>query len=131
MRKRSGVAALSVLVVLAAVGLAAQAPPDLTGKWVGSTLVPNVGEDKLVLDLTKDGDSYAGTIADSAGMIVQAAIANVSFADGLLTFDIVVSSGSETFPVRISLKAEGDTLTGSWATGQGDGGSVTLTREKQ
>ncbi len=40
-------------------------------------------------------------------------------------------TGSATFPVRISLKADGDTLAGTRATEQGDSATVTLTREKK
>lgn len=128
---RKQVIVLAVCVALAMAGAVAAQAVDLSGRWVGSTQVPNVGEDRLLLELTKDGASYAGTVSDSAGMIAQAAISNVSYVDGTLTFDIVVSTGSATFPVRLSLKADGDTLSGTWATEQGDSATVTLTREKK
>jgi len=32
--------------------------------------------------------------------------------------------------VHVSMKADGDTLTGSWATDEGESAPVTLTRQK-
>ncbi|MEW5983812.1 MAG: hypothetical protein AB1806_15785 [Acidobacteriota bacterium] len=121
--------AVLVLTVAVSVGAAAQAPADLTGTWIGMTLVPNVGEDAITLDLKREADTYTGTCADAAGMIVGTEIKNVSYKEGTLTFDIGVSDGTASFLVRISLKVDGDTMAGTWTTEQGESGELKLARK--
>lgn len=118
-------------VVLLGAGLLAVSQADLTGTWVGSTPVPNVGDDKLTLALKRDAGVYAGTLSDAAGMVAEPAIRNVTFEEGVLAFDITVSNGTETFPVHFSLKVDGDKMTGSWSLEQGDLGEVSLVRQSR
>jgi hypothetical protein len=121
-----------VLVMLSAaagVGAAARAA-DLSGTWVGVTQVPDLGEDRLKLELKADGESYTGLVTDTAGIVVPNPITKVKVEGALLTFDIVVNNGSAEFPVHVSLKAEGDTLVGSWTTDEGLSAPMTLARQK-
>ena len=62
-------------------------------------------------------------------MIVEKDIRNAAFKDGTLTFDIGVSNGTDVFPVHLSLKVEGDKMTGAWSTDQGESGEVRLARK--
>ena len=129
MTRRRFVLVLVMLCVAAGVGTAARAA-DLSGTWVGVTQVPDVGEDRLKLELRADGDSYTGLMTDAAGIVVANPITKVKVEGALLTFDIVVNNGSAEFPVHVSFKADGDTLTGSWTTDEGMSAPMTLTRQK-
>jgi hypothetical protein len=115
--------------VLLGAGLIAASQADLTGTWLGSTQVPNVGEDKLTLTLKRDAGAYGGIISDTAGLVAEQAIRNVTLEAGVLTFDISVNDGSATFPVHISLKIEGDKMTGIWSTEEGESAEITLARK--
>lgn len=129
MKVSSASVVLLVLLVVVGVDISAQDKPDLTGTWVGVSLVPNVGEDPITLELKREGDAYSGTCADGAGMIVEREIRNVAFKEGTLTFDIGVSNGTDVFPVHLSLKVEGDKMAGNWSTDQGESGEVRLARK--
>ena len=129
MFRRTFVLLLVMSCAGAAVGAAARAA-DLSGTWVGVTQVPGIGEDRLKLDLKADGAGYTGLMTDAAGIVVANPITKVKVEGALLTFDIVVNNGSPEFPVHVSVKADGDTLTGSWATDEGESAPFTLTRQK-
>ena len=120
---------LVMLCVAAGVGMSARAA-DWSGTWVGVTQVPDVGEDRLKLELRADGDSYTGLMTDAAGIVVANPITKLKVEGALLTFDIVVNNGSAEFAVHVSMKADGDTLAGTWATDDGLSAPLTLTRQK-
>ena len=126
----SWAAMVLALTVCAAVALAAAPAADLSGTWLGVTQVPDLGEDQIKLVLKADGQSYTGLCTDSAGIVVPSPITNVKVEGALLTFDISVNTGGGAMPVHISLKADGDTLAGGWATDDGGTGGMTLTRQK-
>jgi hypothetical protein len=120
---------LMMLSAAAGAGVAARAA-DLSGTWVGVTQVPDIGEDRLKLELKADGDTYTGLMTDAAGIVVANPITKVKVEGALLTFDIEVNNGSAAFPVHVSMKADGDTLAGSWTTDDGMSAPMTLTRQK-
>jgi len=120
---------LVMLCVAAGVGMSARAA-DWSGTWVGVTQVPDVGEDRLKLELKADGDSYTGLMSDAAGIVVANPITKLKVEGALLTFDIEVNNGSAAFPVHVSMKADGETLAGSWTTDEGMSAPMTLTRQK-
>ncbi len=122
-------AVAALLLAVAGTGVPAQGTPDLTGTWVGLTTVPDVGEDTVTLELKRDGETYTGRCTDAANVIVAPEIKNVVFKDGMLTFDIGVSNGTNTFPVHIALKVAGDTMTGLWGTDAGDSAEIKLTKK--
>jgi hypothetical protein len=117
-----------VLAVAGAVA-GAQGTPDLTGTWVGTTLVPDVGEDAVTLVLKREGNAYTGLCTDAAKVVVAPEITNVAFKEGTLTFDIGVSNGTNTFTVHISLKVEGDQMAGRWVTDDGESADLRLARK--
>lgn len=123
------VVVLVTLCVAAGVGMSARAA-DWSGTWVGVTQVPDVGEDRIKLELKADGDSCTGLMTDAAGIVVANPITKVKVEGALLTFDIEVNNGSAAFPVHVSFKADGDTLVGSWTTDEGMSAPMTLTRQK-
>ena len=116
-------------LVLLGAGLIAASQADLTGTWLGSTQVPNVGEDKITLVLKRDAGAYGGIVSDTAGLVAEQAIRNVTFEAGVLAFDITVNDGSATFPVHIAVKIDGDKMTGAWSTEEGGSAEITLARK--
>ncbi|MGA2262246.1 MAG: hypothetical protein ABSH28_12510 [Acidobacteriota bacterium] len=104
---------------------------DLSGTWVGDTVIPaSPDKDQLTLVLKKDGASYTGTISDTMGMMNQAALESVKIADGTLSFQFVAHTGEQEIRVTITLKISGDKLVGSWVTESGDTGPVEMERKK-
>lgn len=116
-------------LVFAVAGVGAQGPADLTGTWIGTTLVPDVGEDAITLELKREGNTYTGRCTDAAKVVVAPEIKNVAFTDGTLTFDIGVAGGTDTITVHISLKVDGDQMTGHWATNDGASAALKLARQ--
>jgi len=119
----------AMLLALAGAIAGAQGTPDLTGTWVGTTLVPDVGEDAVTLVLKREGDTYTGLCTDAAKVIVAPEVSNVAFKEGTLTFDIGVSNGTSTFAVHILLKVDGDQMTGRSATDDGESAELRLARK--
>lgn len=126
-------AAMAVLMVVAAaggIGNAAAPAADFSGTWLGTTMVPDIGENKITLELKAEGQSYTGKATDSAGVVVPAPITNVTVDGATITFDLSANNGSATFPVHLTLKLDGDTLAGNWTTDNGDAAPISLTRKK-
>jgi hypothetical protein len=119
----------ALVLAVAGTGASAQGTPDLTGTWIGTTLVPDVGEDAITLELKREGGTYTGRCTDAAKVVVAPEIKNVAFTEGTLTFDIGVSNGTNTFTVHITLKVEGDQMTGQWATDDGESAGLKLARK--
>lgn len=104
---------------------------DISGTWVGSTVVPNATEeDRLTLVLNKDGDSYTGTITDSMGLAQDAVLQEVDFSDNTLTFNFMVDTGDGSMLVDATLTLKGDTMTGAWSTEDGSSGDITLKKQE-
>lgn len=122
---------MAIVAVCAASAPAAMLAADLSGTWLGVTQVPNIGEDRIKLELKAEGASYTGLVTDSAGIIVPSPITNVKVDGATLTFDIAVDTGDGPFAVHITLKADGDTLTGSWALDSGESAPMNFAREKK
>ena len=122
--------ALVLVVAGAGAGAGAQGASDLSGTWIGTTLVPDVGEDPVTLELKREGNTYTGRCTDAAKVVVAPEITNVAFKEGTLTFDIgVVGGGGNTITVHISLKVDGDTMAGRWATDDGEFAELKLARK--
>ena len=66
--------------------------------------------------------------ADSK-VVLAPEIKNVAFTEGTLTFDIGVSGGADTVTVHISLKVDGEQMTGQWATDDGESAAIKLARQ--
>jgi len=118
----------AVVLSAAGSGATAQSAADLTGTWIGTTLVPDVGEDAITLELKREGGTYTGRCTDAAMVVVEPEIRNVAFKDGTLTFDIGVSGGAGPLTVHISLTVEGDKMVGRWTTDEGDSAELKLAR---
>lgn len=121
---------LTVLVLAAASGLMFGQSVDLSGTWVGETEVPDAIEpDEMTLVITKEDGEYSAKISDSMGMLNNTECEDIEFKENELTFNIEVNTGEEFMTVYLTLKVEGDTMTGYWESDDGSTGSVELTKK--
>jgi hypothetical protein len=103
---------------------------DLTGTWKGSTEVPDQGTDEMTLVIKKESGAYSATITDSLGMMMDTECEDIEFADGTLTFNFSINTGTESMTVWINLTVEGDTMSGYWEVADGSQGDIHLERQK-
>ncbi len=130
MKKATG-AMLTLFAAVLFAGLLPAQKTDLSGTWVGDTVVPNSADkDGIILALKKTNDSYSGTISDTMGMVNAVALENVKFENATLSFQFTASVGDQYVKVSTSLKVNGEKLSGAWTSEQGDSGALELTRKK-
>ncbi len=121
---------LAVFVLVAASGLMFGQSVDLSGTWVGETEVPDeIEPDEMTLVITKENEEYSAKISDSMGMLNNTECEDIEFKENELTFNCEVDTGEEFLTVYITLKVEGDTMTGFWESDDGSTGSVELTKK--
>jgi len=102
---------------------------DLTGTWLGTTEIPDRGTDRVTLVLRKDANGFSGTIGDSMELIAKdTAIADVNVDGNVLTFAFPLADGVR---VVVKLEFEGDRGTGSWATSEGNMGTLSFEKQKK
>jgi len=108
-------ATLGFLALLGLAVLAAPSSPaiDLSGTWTGSTVLNN-GQGatlELTLVLKKEGQSYAGTVNDSLGLIDKdSAITDVKLAGNEFGFSLKVMGGA--IELAGNFTVIGDKMTG-------------------
>ncbi len=124
------------LVLLAAVLLFSTGPVfsqslDLSGTWVGETVIPDVADkDQVTLVLAKEGESYSGSVTDSMGMANESPLEKVEFKDKTLTAEFVIFNGEENVRITMTLTVTGDRLVGQWEDEGGETGPLDLERKK-
>ena len=130
MKKITLLFTLTVFVLAAATGLIFGQSVDLSGTWVGETEIPDeIEPDVMTLVITKEDEGYSAKISDSMGMLVNAECEDFEFKENELTFNCGVDTGEEFLTVYITVKVEGDTMTGFWETDDGSTGSIELTKK--
>ena len=121
---------LTALVLTAVSGLMFGQSVDLSGTWVGEAEVPDeIEPDGMTLVITKEGGEYSAKISDTMGMLDNTVCEDIEFKENELTFNIEVNTGEEFLTVYLTLKVEGDTMTGFWESDDGATGSVELTKK--
>jgi hypothetical protein len=129
--KRVTIFALAAVVATLAAGIVFGQNTDLSGTWVGETVVPNSADkDGLSLVLKKDGASYSGTMTDTMGMVNGAILENVKMENGTLSFQFNAGPTDQAIRISTTLKLIDDKLVGSWVDDQGDTGPLALVRKK-
>ncbi len=120
------------LAVVAVLGPAQSAKPkDLGGTWTGFAVVPPGEKDEVTLALEKSGQTYAGRLNDTAGMLVNAEIRKFSLEASRVTFEFDVFNGSEVLAIKADLTLDGDVMKGVWIDLRGGDSDVfELTRKK-
>jgi hypothetical protein len=103
---------------------------DLSGTWVGETVVPNVvDKDQVILVLKKDAGSYSGTVTDSMEMAKNSPLEDVKFENDTLTAQFVIFNGSDYVRIWMTLKVSGEKLIGSWEDGGDEAGPLEMVRK--
>ena len=120
--------ALVIILALVLVAFTALAAVDLSGTWKGKTEVDGM-EVELTMVLEKSGDTYTGKISDSAGFSDESEIRDFEFEEGKISFTFTIYNGSEYMDVTVSGQVEGDKLTGSWESEDGNSGSVEMAKQ--
>ena len=126
MKKLTTFLAMAVFLVALSSGFVFCAADDISGTWVGETEIPDQGTDELTLVLEKAGDTYTGILSDSFGMLIDSECEDLEYKDNVLTFNISIYDGYSSMTVYITLKIEGNTMTGQWETAEGDTGAITM-----
>jgi len=102
---------------------------DLSGTWVGTTEVPDMGEDEVTLVLKKTESGYEGTFTDSAGLADNAELKDFVLDGNKMTFNFEIYNGMEYMTVNCSLEVKDDTMTGFWETDDGGSGSIEMKKK--
>jgi hypothetical protein len=130
MRKITSIVAFTVFIFALSSGLVFGQAEDISGTWVGETEIPDQGTDELTMVLEKAGDTYTGTLSDSFGMLVDTEAEDLEYKDNVLTFNFSIYDGYSSMAVYITLKVEGDTMTGQWETEEGDTGELNMVKKE-
>lgn len=121
---------LTLTLIFSAVPLLCQSQ-DLSGTWVGETVIPdNPDKDLVTLVLKKDAGSYSGTVTDSMGLANESALENVKLENDTLTAEFMIFNGSEDVRIWITLKSTGEKLVGNWQDPGGQTGPLDLARKQ-
>jgi hypothetical protein len=102
---------------------------DLSGTWEGTTYVPDSGDDRVTMNLRKEGETYSGTFSDSMGLAVESKLENVQFSDGTLKAEFVIFNGDDYVRISLTLKVSGEMLVGNWADPGGETGTLEMKRK--
>jgi hypothetical protein len=130
MRKTIAVLALAAFV-LAPTGWMMAQGTDITGTWIGETSTPDAPEpDKLTLVLSKKDGKLVGIINDTLGYASDTECDNLTFEGGELKLTFDISDGYEVQTIYITLKVEGDTMTGYWENDGGEGAEISMKKQK-
>ena len=130
MKKGAQLIALAAAIVFSASPAFSQSL-DLSGIWVGETVIPDVVEkDKVTLVLTKEGESYSGSVTDSMGLAKESPLEKVEFKEDTLTAEFVIFNGEEYVRIYMTLTVTGERLVGEWRDLGGESGPLDLEREK-
>lgn len=105
---------------------------DLSGTWVGETVIPDVVEkDQVTLVLVKDGESYSGSVTDSMGLAKESPLEKVKFENDTLAAEFVIFNGEEYVRITMTLTVKGERLVGEWQSEDGEEtGPLDLERKK-
>ena len=118
-----------VIIFLGCFTVLTFAAVDITGTWVGSTEVPDMGMDEFTLVFEKADGRYAGKMSDEMGMMDEVECENILLEGDKLSFHIEFYNGMEYVTVYLSFTVTQDTLEGGWDAG-GDVGEINFSRKK-
>lgn len=130
MKKLLTLMSLISFVLVVSSGLIFGQDVDITGTWVGETMVPDDPEpDQLTLVIKKDDGEYTATASDSFEMFKEVECGDFELDDNKLTFNISFEQDYETVTVYLILTVDGDTMTGHWETEDGNSAPIELEKK--
>jgi hypothetical protein len=120
---------LIVAAIFIAVVLFAGEPPRIVGTWEGTAYLDNGTLDGFTMFIIQEGGTFSGTCVDELGIAPEGtALEEIRLQEDALTFHLT-TGGSDL--VNISLKVDGDSMTGYWEDPvAGTNGNIELTRKK-
>lgn len=102
-------------------------PAGPVGTWSG-TAGNATGTSTVTLVLTTAANGYQGSIRDNAGRIAaNTPVLNVTWDGTTLTFVFQMADGTG---VNVSVRIQGDNMTGTYVDSQGEHGSVQCVRQR-
>jgi len=119
--------AIAVTALLCALIFSAPQAENLSGTWIGKTVVPSGETDEVTVILDKAPDGYKGKISDSLGLVTEAEIYNYAFNEGKIAFEFAINDGTE---IMIELTLTEGKLVGTWSDPSGSSGSLELSKQK-
>ena len=130
MKKTASILSLLAFLLILSCGISFCQEVDLSGTWEGTTEVPDAMEpDQITLVFEKIDGEYGGTFTDSMGFAEEAELRDIEFKDNTLTFNFTIFDGFEYTVVYVTLKVEGDKMSGNWETEDGSSGPVELEKK--
>jgi hypothetical protein len=126
MRKFTSILACVAFLFVLFSGFSFCSSDDISGTWVGETEIPEQGTDEMTMVLEKAGDTYTAILSDSFGMLVDTEAEDLEYKDNVLTFNFAIYDGYSSMTVYITLKVDGDTMTGQWETTDGGTGEINM-----
>jgi hypothetical protein len=122
------IAILAAMVLLIGAILWGAPAAGIEGTWLGKTDVPDVGTVELTMVLAKTETGYKGTISDATGIMDKdTPLSQIKLDGAKLTLQFPLADGAV---VALSLKVEGDKMSGEWTHEQGSMGSLAFERKK-
>lgn len=116
------------LVMILSAGLIFAASEDLSGTWEGGTYVDG-NPVTLTLVLTKTESGYTGKMSDDVGFTQDTEIENVKLEGKEMSFSFTADNGSDYLTVFVKVTIEGDTMTGTWESEDGNSGEVEMKKQ--
>ena len=131
MKKTASILSLVAFSIFLFNGAVFSQEVNLTGKWIGETMVPDETEpDQVTLVLEKTNGEYIGKVTDAFGYAMDSELDDIKFENNELTANFLIFDGTQYSRVYFTLTVEGDTMKGFWESEGGDSATIELHRQK-
>lgn len=118
-----------MIVMFSVLAVQSYASVDITGRWVGSTEVPDIGLDEFTLVFEKADGAYRGKMSDEFGAMEDVECEEIVLEDDSLTFHVEFFNGMDYITVYLSFTVSQDALEGTWEVDSGDVGEINFKRK--
>jgi len=130
MKRTASLLAMIAFILILSCGISFCQEIDLSGTWEGTTEVPEEAElDQITLVLEKIDGEYSGTFTDSLGFAEDAELEDIEFKGNTLTFNFTIFNGFEYMPLYATLTVEGNKMSGTWESEDGNSSTIELERK--
>ena len=104
---------LTLFILSLVVFVQAQSPADLVGTWAGTATAEGETNDLTVVLSMKDG-TLVGHMSDATGAMAENPLAEITFKDGVLDFDVAFDNAGGTMIIKFQMKVDGDSMKGTF-----------------